>query len=283
LTSLAEILEQHPTERLFTDAALSGLQGQEAAFAEMLMQRPAWREKNNEKFLANLAHAASLDRNPASLYKILELASNDTSERGEALLDGILDQPIGSKKAKNVAKPKLIHLQAEPPALAKLRTQTNLAEKISALEAILMWPGKAGVQEATVRPLTPAEKEQFVLGKETYTLTCAACHQPHGLGQEGLAPPLVDSEWVNGPASRIARIVLGGLRGPVHVKGKAYTLEMPPLGILEDQQIAAILTYIRREWNHTADPVTVDFIKKTREEIAGRDEPWNEADLQKVK
>ena len=150
-------------------------------------------------------------------------------------------------------------------------------------EAMLVWPGKPGVEEVTVRPLSAAEKEQFNLGKETYTLTCAACHQPHGLGQEGLAPPLVDSEWVTGSPARLTRIVLGGVRGAINVKGKNYALEMPPLGILEDQQIAAILTYIRREWNHTADPVSVDFVKKTREEIAGRDEPWNEADLLKVK
>jgi hypothetical protein len=73
------------------------------------------------------------------------------------------------------------------------------------------------------------------------------------------------------------------LRGPITVNGKPFSLEMPPLGILEDQQIAAILTYIRREWNHTAAPVATEFITKMRNETANREEPWSEAELLKLK
>jgi len=165
-----------------------------------------------------------------------------------------------------------------------LRKDSLLADKMKLVDEALTWPGKAGAAaEATVRPLTAAEKEQFELGKQTYLLTCAACHQPHGLGQEGLAPPLVDSDWVTGSEKRLASIVLQGLRGPINVNGKQFSLEMPPLGILEDQQIAAILTYVRREWNHTASPVTTEFVTKTRAESASREEPWTEADLLKLK
>jgi mono/diheme cytochrome c family protein len=76
---------------------------------------------------------------------------------------------------------------------------------------------------------------------------------------------------------------LQGLRGPITVNGKLYSLEMPPLGILEDQQIAAILTYVRREWNNTGSPVPTDFVAKTRADTASREEPWTEADLLKIK
>lgn len=136
---------------------------------------------------------------------------------------------------------------------------------------------------AAVKPLTPEEQELFNLGKETYTLTCAACHQPHGLGQEGLAPPLVESEWTIGPERRLALIILHGLRGSITVKGKQISMEMPPLGILEDKQIAGIMTYVRREWGHTASPVTEAYVKKLREDYANRDEPWSEEDLLKFK
>ena len=155
-------------------------------------------------------------------------------------------------------------------------------EKISALDDLLAWPGKPGFDEVAVKPLTAEEKERFELGKETYLLTCAACHQPHGLGQEGLAPPLVESDFVTGPEKRLARIILQGLRGPLTVKGKEYKLEMPPLAVLEDAQIAAIMTYVRREWNHTASPVTEPFVAKMRKEAEQREEPWTEADLLKA-
>ena len=39
------------------------------------------------------------------------------------------------------------------------------------------------------------------------------------------------------------------------MSGKNYIGEMPGLGVLDDEQIAAVLTYLRREWGHTAPPI----------------------------
>ena len=111
------------------------------------------------------------------------------------------------------------------------------------------------------------KQARFEAGKALYPLICGACHQPSGLGQEGLAPPLLDSEWVRGSERRLIRIILHGLRGPLTVKGKLYELDMPPLAVLEDEQIASILTYVRREWGHSAsavEPVTVTGILDRR-------------------
>jgi mono/diheme cytochrome c family protein len=282
-TALARIVETHASEPLFRDAAISGLHDREIAFAEFLLKRSEWQQPSPgfDKVMARLAHAAAASPQTDSVNRILNLAAATDSWARAALINGIVEIAPPRGKAKN-AKPKQIHIPSEPAALVALRKDSALGEKIKALDDVLVWPGKAGVVETTVRPLTAAEKEQFDLGKQTYLLTCAACHQPHGLGQEGLAPPLVDSDWVTGSEKRIARIVLQGLRGPITVNGKQYSLEMPPLGILEDQQIAAILTYVRREWNHTASPVTTEFITKTRAETESREEPWNEKDLLKI-
>jgi putative membrane-bound dehydrogenase-like protein len=283
--AFTSIIEAHANEPLFRDSAISGLSDQEIAFLEFLLKRPSWQNKTPgfDAFLTRLARVAAASRNTA-VNRILELAATENSWRRTALIDGLL--PVASTGRRNrtagIAKPKVIRLDAEPAALAELKKDGALADKLKILDEALTWPGKAGATETAVRPLTAAEKEQFELGKQTYLLTCAACHQPHGLGQEGLAPALVDSEWVTGSEKRIARIVLQGLRGPINVNGKQISLEMPPLGILEDQQIAAILTYVRREWNHTASPVTSEFITKTRAETASREEPWTEADLLKI-
>jgi mono/diheme cytochrome c family protein len=57
---------------------------------------------------------------------------------------------------------------------------------------------------------------------------------------------------------------------------------MPALGILDDEQIASALTYVRREWGHTFDPVDPAMVKKVRDETATREDAWTEADLLRI-
>ena len=131
--------------------------------------------------------------------------------------------------------------------------------------------------------LSPAEQKMVEAGKANYEMVCLPCHQPHGLGQEGLAPPLAGSEWVAGPEQRIVRIVLNGLRGPIKVKGQPFELDMPALGVLEDEQIASVLTYIRNEWGHAYPPVTAETVKKVRDQTADHADSWTQEELLKIK
>ncbi|HEY0551894.1 MAG TPA: cytochrome c, partial [Verrucomicrobiae bacterium] len=131
--------------------------------------------------------------------------------------------------------------------------------------------------------LSANELKQFEAGKANYEVVCLPCHQTHGLGQEGLAPPLVGSEWVSGSVQRLARIVLNGLRGPIQVKGQAYELDMPALGILDDEQIATVLTYVRNEWGHSYTPVGTNTVKQIRDATADRNDAWTQEELLKIK
>jgi mono/diheme cytochrome c family protein len=97
-----------------------------------------------------------------------------------------------------------------------------------------------------------------------------------------LAPPLVDSEWVLGSEQRLTRIILHGLSGPIKVEGRTYSLDMPALGVFNDEQVAAILTYIRREWEHTADPVEPATVKAVRAANSARTEGWRQEELLKI-
>ncbi len=109
----------------------------------------------------------------------------------------------------------------------------------------------------------------LAIGREAFTKTCSVCHQPNGLGKEGTAPPLVGSEWVlASSADRIVHIPLYGLTGPITVKGQVWALTMPPLGEnLTDQQIAAVLTYVRTKLgDNKASPVVPDLVKTARAE-----------------
>jgi hypothetical protein len=67
----------------------------------------------------------------------------------------------------------------------------------------------------------------------------------------------------------------------VLVNGKeGATGLMPPLGAtLSDEQIAAVLTYIRREWGQTGSPVDVAAVTDARRLTVGRARPWTDSEL----
>ena len=55
---------------------------------------------------------------------------------------------------------------------------------------------------------------------------------------------------------------------------------MPPLGgALNDEQIAAVLTYVRREWGNALSPVVVDDVTEIRGLTKTRTKPWLDAEL----
>ncbi|SHJ23190.1 Cytochrome c553 [Rubritalea squalenifaciens DSM 18772] len=103
-------------------------------------------------------------------------------------------------------------------------------------------------------------------GKTVYA-TCAACHQAEGQGIPGAFPPLTESEWVNGPVENLIRIQLRGLSGPIKVKGVEYNSVMAPLANQSDEEIAAVLTYIRSHFGNNSGPVSADEVKALRSEV----------------
>ena len=48
---------------------------------------------------------------------------------------------------------------------------------------------------------------------------------------------------------------------------------------LKDDQIAAILTYIRSDWGNNASPIQTDEVAAKRKEFASMTNPWTEAGL----
>ncbi|MFA5057201.1 MAG: cytochrome c [Opitutaceae bacterium] len=129
----------------------------------------------------------------------------------------------------------------------------------------------------------PVAQDPRVLGKRIFLGNCAACHQPTGLGIPGVYPPLAGSEWAQGTETRIIRIVLNGLSGPITVKGGQFNNAMTPFGpLLKDEQIAAVLTYVRSEWGNNAPPVSPDRVREIRTAVADRTGPWAPDELLKL-
>lgn len=125
---------------------------------------------------------------------------------------------------------------------------------------------------------------QLKLGKQVYDTYCVACHQASGAGNAGQAPPLAGSEWVlaAGP-NRLIRIPIAGLTGPIKVKGTEWNLLMFNVGAqLKDDELAALLTYIRRSWGNKASAVTPAQVNKVRAELGGRTDPYTADELLKL-
>ena len=120
---------------------------------------------------------------------------------------------------------------------------------------------------------------QAAKGEALYLVSCGACHQSNGQGLEGIAPPLAGTRWASESEERLARIVLHGLRGSITVADKEYNLEMPALGFFNDQDIAAILTYIRAAWGKPAGSVSQETIGKIRTQTRERIDSWTVEEL----
>jgi mono/diheme cytochrome c family protein/glucose/arabinose dehydrogenase len=257
------------------DAILSGLNGREAQLLEKMLLDSTWNDvgQNGQKVMRGLADCVMTSRNGEQVAKVLGLiAASKLSAQQIRLLDGLV---MGVQK-------RPVKIKTEPSALAALERSANteIKKRTAKVAASLMWPGKKGAAaEPVIIALTPEQQTRFNLGKRLFEGSCAACHQLHGLGMEGLAPPLADSEWVLGSEQRLTRIVLHGLTGPLKVNGRSYHLDMPSMGMFDDQQIASILTYVRREWENTATPVEPQLVKQIRSETAKRKEAWSQTEL----
>jgi mono/diheme cytochrome c family protein len=118
-------------------------------------------------------------------------------------------------------------------------------------------------------------------GRAVYETVCALCHNTDGTGKPGQGPPFAGSEWVLGSPTRLARIPLAGLIGPVQVKGQEYNNPgmVSVRDSLSDDDLAAVLTYIRRSWGNQASEIPPEQVKATRAEVGNRSQPWSAAEL----
>lgn len=283
--AMLAIANRAATNVYIRDALLSGLGNRELEVIERIVSGPRFSQAL-EGFLSGLSRCVIAQRKTNRVERLLDFAARTEPRRQKAILGGMASAAVATGKGRTAAPVKLIYFAAEPESFKRLSKQADPAtnELLGKITSLMTWPGQPGyVAPPPITPLTREQQQAFELGKSLFSSSCAACHQPTGFGQEGLAPPLVDSEWVLGSPERLARIALHGVRGLISVRGKTYDMEMPGLPIFDDEQIAAILTYIRREWEHTASPVPTETVRKVRTAHAQREQAWTEQDLLKEK
>lgn len=109
-------------------------------------------------------------------------------------------------------------------------------------------------------------------GKEIYFREgfCVTCHQTDGNGLEASGfPPLNRSKWVTGDPDRLIKLTLHGLMGPIEVNGKKYPGQVPMTpfgGMLDDSEIASVLSFVRNSFGNKATMITKEDVGRVREE-----------------
>ncbi|GAA4310451.1 hypothetical protein GCM10023143_18930 [Compostibacter hankyongensis] len=138
--------------------------------------------------------------------------------------------------------------------------------------------------ESSLAGMPEADKKLVRKGAVTFSQLCASCHGPDGkglsLGGKSMnAPPLAGQARVNGDPAVLIRILLKGLSGPID--GQTYPDVMPSMETNDDEWIASVLSYIRKDLGNNASVVHPEQVKKIRKEIAGRKISWTLKELEK--
>jgi mono/diheme cytochrome c family protein len=144
-------------------------------------------------------------------------------------------------------------------------------------EAKVYEPYRSVADVARFQPRSGGEAV-LLRGKLLFEQNCALCHNPDGLGKPAQAPPLAGSEWVLAAGvNRLIRIPQVGLAGPIEVNGQVLNFPVPMAAMgapYSDDDLAAVLSYIRNAWGNKASVVTAEQVKKVRAELAGRTQPY---------
>lgn len=259
-------------------AVVSGLEYREAAFLLDLAARPAWARPapGRADLVKELAACVGREGLAENIALVVDLALDPPGAWwSKALLDGLFSTRRKGPKGENLPIP----LRAIPASYVPPPAEGEADPVQAAVDEGCTWPGKPGAVEIELpRELTPEEQRRFDHGATVFAAACATCHQSHGGGDEGKAPTLRGTQYAVGDEQRLARILLFGLEGPLEVEGVTWNMEMPRFEG-SDEDLAAVLTYVRRSWGNGADPVTVETVRQERARSGGRTQPLRAGEL----
>jgi mono/diheme cytochrome c family protein len=317
--ALATLLERQADDPVAMDAAISGLRGRELAVLERLLQaagetpqrsaaitmlaativrsgqdvdngtlfqriaestRPVWQRsallRGAEVALLAATMPGTPTRAPADPNAPCETCPGGRGEaRGQRAFPGALAGATAPAAGGGGAGGPRLKLTREPALVAVAANSDDLGGRAAKVLARIEWPGKTGGAADATR-LTPAEEKRFAAGEEVYKNLCEACHGADGREQQGVAPALLGSTLVLGAAGIPIRILLHGKEGSIGL--------MPAHGdTLSDEELAAVLTYIRRAWGQTASPIDAGAIREVRNATAGRTRAWTAEELAAIR
>ncbi|MBO9642608.1 MAG: cytochrome c [Pseudacidovorax sp.] len=145
-----------------------------------------------------------------------------------------------------------------PMAEVVYRSTQHLSD--ADLQAMALYLKELPQQPAPPAPAQPPRRNESLLarGEKVYAQQCAWCHGDQGQGEPGAFPPLAGNRAVNraNPVNLVQVVRRGGY--PPATAGNPRPYGMPPFGhVLSDEEIAAVLSYVRGSWGNTGDEVSL--------------------------
>ena len=236
--------------------------------------------------------------NEAELLPIFEDALASTEHQHHLQLAHTLGHINSSKKEKMLTT--LIEQYADDPIISDALMSSIAGQEEAILKTLNTSKKEPYIAEALTQTLAnkaKGNKKELVMSNHDitdnrtrgfllYNTYCGTCHGMDGKGLENLAPPLYQSEYVNGPPERLALVMLNGLQGPITVHGKIYEGAAVMPGIkhnpdITDGKINDIISYLKNGFTskpgwHKIDTKTISDL---RAKTADRKELFTEAEL----
>jgi mono/diheme cytochrome c family protein len=137
------------------------------------------------------------------------------------------------------------------------------------LKAIAVYLKDAPGQQVSAPPAP--DQNVMTVGAQIYADECSGCHTATGKGVAGIFPALSGSPAVQqNDATSLLHVVLRGARS-AGTDSAPTAPAMPAFAwVLNDDQVAAVVTYIRNAWGNAAPPVSSGTVSKTREALVER-------------
>ena len=155
--------------------------------------------------------------------------------------------------------------------------KSTIRTQLSLVIASLLF---AGVQASAEEP----SKEVMAVGQAAY-VTCLACHNADGkglpVGNLKMAPPLAGSKFALGDPEVMALAILKGVeKNPADT---TYVGIMAPLETaLDDEKLAAVMTYVRNSFGNKAPVVTKEQAAQYRAKFSKLTKPVKRSTLDKL-
>ena len=217
----------------------------------------------------------------AAAVKVLRYSGHQIDDQPALLRDAVSD-PHGRVRLEALVAASWLDPEVGIPiveAASKMPLDDWMADPYQ--HALAHLEGKAldeKQEEVVETNLVGAERELFIRGKNIYRREgyCGTCHQVDGAGLSASQfPPLAGTRWVLGNEERLIKLTLNGLLGPIEVLDRSYPGHVPMTGfrgLLNDEEVAAVLTYVRNAFGNEApavSPETVQAVRAATEDKTG--------------
>ncbi len=268
---LHSILNQYNSSPLIRDAVLSSLAGKEYMLLKILSRDTLWKlsDVNKEITVESLSSIVYNRNVSGEMEAVIPMLTDTSLWISHSILAGF--------KVSGTSAPQLSRLNSIPVVTVQ-----------SKLAPVFQWPGHILKikPSAGIDSLSANDRKLWSTGRQYFLNYCSGCHGTNGQGVPHMGPTLVQSEWVLGDKRRLALILLHGIEGAIEVNKKVYDKPeilpvMPSHSTLADEDISAILTYIRNEWGNAAGAMDRRTVGMTRILAQGRVQPWTAQDLNK--